>query len=93
MTPWPTSPPPPVDVPWPGWDPGKSLRMGVALQDADLERMARVFVGLPQLAVVTFSPPVVELTVHHELRCPVGSVEPGVPGADRHEVTTRVALT
>ena len=83
----------PVDAPWPGWDPGKSLRMSAALQEADLERMARVFVGLPQLAVVTFSSAGGRLTVHHELRCPVGSVEPGVLGADRHEVTTGVALT
>jgi hypothetical protein len=55
--------------------------------------MARMFVGLPQLAVVSFSVAGTALTVHHELRCPVGSVEPGPPGADRHVVRTEVALT
>ena len=74
-----TTPPPAVDAPWPGWDPAKSLRMSAALQDADLERFARVFVGLPQLAVVTFKIAGGRLTVQHELRCPVGSVEPGLP--------------
>ena len=48
-----------------------------ALQAADLERFARMFVGLPQLAVVTFSIAGSSVTVHQELRCPVGSVEPG----------------
>ena len=46
---------PAVDPPWDGWDPSKSLTMAAALQDADLERLARMFVGLPQLAVVTFT--------------------------------------
>ncbi len=84
---------PAVDPPWDGWDPAKSLRMSAALQEADLERLARVFVGLPQLAVVSFEVAGPSLTVHHELRCPVGDVEPGPPGADRHVVRTEVALT
>jgi hypothetical protein len=82
-----------VDSPWPGWDPAKSLRMTAALQEADLERFARVFVGLPQLAVVTFTIAGASVTVHHELRCPVGSVEPGPPETDRHVVRTEVTLT
>lgn len=84
---------PPVDPPWNGWDPTRSLRMTAALQDADLERFARVFVGLPQLAVVTFTIAGSALTVHHELRCPVGSIEPGPADADRHILRTEVALT
>jgi hypothetical protein len=84
---------PTVDTPWAGWDPAKSLRMTAALQDADLERFARVFVGLPQLAVVSFTLAGSSLTVHQELRCPVGSTEPGPPGADRHVLATQVLLT
>ena len=84
---------PAVDPPWPGWDPAKSLRMTAALQEADLERFARVFVGLPQLAVVTFTIAGASVTVHHELRCPVGSIEPGSPATDRHVVRTEVTLT
>jgi hypothetical protein len=84
---------PAVDTPWAGWDPAKSLRMTIALQEADLERFGRVFVGLPQLAVVSFTIAGPSLTVHHELRCPVGSVEPGPPASDRHVVTTEVSLT
>jgi hypothetical protein len=82
---------PPVDPPWKGWDPGRSLTMTAALQDADLERMGRVFVGLPQLAKVSFST-APQLTVHHELRCPIGGVEPGPAGADLHVLSTEVAL-
>jgi hypothetical protein len=82
-----------VDPPWSGWDPTKSLKMTAALQEADLERFARVFVGLPQLAVVSFTIAGTSLTVHHELRCPVGSVEPGPPATDRHVVKTEVTLT
>ena len=82
-----------VDPPWDGWDPAKSLTMGEALQAADLERFARVFVGLPQLGIVTFTIAGSSVTVHHELRCPVGRVEPGLAGADRHEIRTEVTLT
>jgi hypothetical protein len=83
---------PAVDPPWPGWDPTKSLRITEALQAADLERFARVFIGLPQLAVVTFTIEGSSLKVHHELRCPVGSVEPGPAATDRHVVKTEVTL-
>lgn len=83
---------PEVDSPWDGWDPTKSQRMGAALQEADLERMGRVFVGLPQLAVVSFAVAGSSLTVRHELRCPVGTVEPA-PTTDHHVVRTEVALT
>jgi hypothetical protein len=82
-----------VDPPWPGWDPAKSVRMTAALQDADLERFARMFVGLPQLAVLSFKLAGSSLTVIQELRCPVGSVEPGPPATDRHLLHTEVALT
>ena len=76
----PTSPPPPVDAPWPGWDPGQvAAQVAAALQEADLERFARVFVGLPQLAVVSFTVAGASVTVHHELRCPVGKRGAGAP--------------
>ena len=81
-----------VDTPWAGWDPAKSLRMAAALQEADLERFGRMFVGLPQMAVVSFSDSGNALTVHHELRCPVGSTEPGPVGTDRHVIATEVVL-
>ena len=81
------------DAPWDGWDPAKSLTMAAALQDADLERIARVFVGLPQLAVVSFTIAGSSLTVHHELRCVVGKLEPGPAATDRHVVRTEVTLT
>jgi hypothetical protein len=79
-----------VDPPWAGWDPAKALKMTAALQDADLERFARMFVGLPQFAVVTFKLTGSSLTVLQELRCPVGSVEPGPPD---HVIKTEVVLT
>lgn len=84
---------PTVDQPWAGWNPAKSLRMAEALQQADLERLARMFVGLPQLAVISFTLAGTRLTVNHELRCPVGHVEPGPPASDRHVLRTKVALT
>lgn len=80
----------PVDEPWPGWDPVKSLRMTEALQDADLERLARMFVGLGQFAVISFRLAGSSLTVIQELRCPVGSVE---PSAERHVLRSEVVLT
>jgi hypothetical protein len=82
-----------VDPPWPGWDPAKSLKMTEALQDADLERVARMFAGLPQLAVISFRLTGSSLTVFQELRCPVGSDEPGPPPDDRHILKTEVVLT
>ncbi|CAN5259186.1 hypothetical protein BH18ACT12_BH18ACT12_09000 [soil metagenome] len=82
-----------VDPPWDGWDPTKSLTMTEALQNADLERFARMFVGLPQLAVVSFALAGSSLTVIQELRCPVGNVEPGPPATDRHVLHTEVVLT
>jgi hypothetical protein len=84
---------PSVDPPWNGWDPAKSLRMAAALQAADLERFGRVFVGLPQLAVISFTITGTALTVRQELRCPVGRFEPGPPATDRHVVRTEFTLT
>ena len=81
---------PAVDEPWPGWDPAKSLRMTEALQDADLERLARMFVGLGQFAAISFRLAGSSLTVIQELRCPVGSVE---PSAERHVLRSEVVLT
>ena len=81
---------PTVDARWPGWDPSKSLTMIAALQEADLERFGRMFVGLPQLAAVSFTLAGSSLTVHHELRCPVGHFE---PAPDRHVIRTEVPLT
>jgi hypothetical protein len=82
--------PPPVDEPWPGWDPAKSRQMIAALQDADLERFARMFVGLGQFAAISFRLTGSSLTVIQELRCPVGSVE---PSAERHVLRSEVVLT
>jgi len=82
-----------VDPPWNGWDPAKSLTLAGALQKADFERFARMFAGLPQLAVVTFKLAGSSLSVTQELRCPVGSVEPGPPASDRHLLKTEVVLT
>ncbi len=79
-----------VDEPWPGWDPAKSLKMTAALQHADLERLARMFVGLGQFAVISFRLAGSSLTVIQELRCPVGSVE---PSAERHVLHSEVVLT
>jgi hypothetical protein len=84
---------PAVDPPWNGWDPAKSLKMTGALQAADFERFARMFAGLSQLAVVSFTLTGSSLTVTQQLRCPVGSVEPGPPATDRHVLRTDVALT
>jgi len=81
---------PAVDEPWPGWDPAKSLTMTAALQDADLERIARMFVGLGQFAVISFRLAGPSLTVIQELRCPVGGVE---PSAERHVLRSEVVLT
>ena len=52
-----------------------------ALQHADLERFARMFVGLGQFAVISFRLAGSSLTVIQELRCPVGSVEPSAASA------------
>jgi hypothetical protein len=81
----------PVDQPWEGWDPQKSLTMTWALQDADLERLSRVFVGLPHVGLVTFSITGGVVTAHQELRCPLGNVEPG-PASARQVLRTKVAL-
>jgi hypothetical protein len=81
---------PAVDEPWPGWDPAKSLKMTEALQDADLERLARMFVGLGQFAAISFRLAGSSLTVIQELRCPVGGVE---PSAQSHVLRSEVVLT
>lgn len=83
---------PPVDAPWAGWQPDRSLAVTEALQHADLARLSKMFVGLPNLGVVRVEVDGSTLSVHQELRCPVGSVEPGPPGS-RHSVSTTVALT
>ena len=84
---------PTVDPPWEGWDPTKSLQMVKALQQADFDRFGRMFVGLPQFAVISFSLAGSSLTVTQELRCPVGSIEPAPADPDRHVVRTEVTLT
>ena len=80
-----------VDLPWEGWDPQKSLTMTAALHDADLERISRMFVGLPMIGVVTFAASGGSVTATQELRCPVGRVEAG-PGAARQVIRTAVTL-
>lgn len=81
-----------LDAPWTGWDPAKSLRMATALQDADLERMSRMFVGLPMVGVVRFAVNGSSVEVSQELRCAVGTIEPA-PAAARHVLQTRAVLS
>jgi hypothetical protein len=85
---------PPVDASWDGWQPAKSLKMATALQDADLERISRMFVGLPHIGIVTFTVTGTSVVASQELRCPVGSDEPpaGQPGP-RHVLRTKVTLS
>ncbi|MCK5314059.1 MAG: hypothetical protein KAJ53_03005, partial [Anaerolineales bacterium] len=40
---------------WNGWDPAKSLQMIRGMQASDLNRIGRVFMGLPQFALIQFS--------------------------------------
>ncbi len=82
----------PLDGPWTGWDPTKSLRMATALQHADLERMSRMFVGLPMVGLVRFAVSGPSVVVTQELRCAVGHVEPA-PASARHVLQTRVVLS
>jgi hypothetical protein len=82
----------PVDPPWDGWDPRKSLAMAAALQDADLERISCMFVGLPEVGVVTFEISGSSVTANQELRCPVGTVDTG-PGSARQVIRTKVTLS
>jgi hypothetical protein len=81
-----------VDAPWEGWDPQKSLTMTAALQQADIERFSRMFVGLPHVGLVTFSVANGVLTAHQELRCPLGNVEPA-PATARQVLRTEVTLS
>jgi hypothetical protein len=75
-------------VPWPGWDPGNSFLMLRALRASDLHRIGRMWDGLPQLAVLTFTagPPAL---VQHRLVSPSGE-DPA--GTTRHTCATRAAL-
>jgi hypothetical protein len=81
-----------VDPPWDGWDPQKSLAMAAALQDADLERISCMFVGLAMVGVVTFEISDSSVTANQELRCPVGTIETG-PGSARQVIRTKVTLS
>lgn len=87
---------PEVDPPWNGWDPDKSLTMCAALQTADLHRIGRMFIGIPQLAFITFASTDGSLAVNHRVSCPVGDDDNEVPGVGNpsiHKVTTEVVLT
>lgn len=83
---------PAIDAPWNGWDPTASLAVAAALQAADLERMSKMFVGLPNLGVVEFAVAAGSITVRQELRVPVGAAELAPPAA-RHQAKTAVTLT
>ena len=76
-------------APWTGWDPQKSYDMAGALRAADLHRIGRVWVGLPQVARIRFitGPP---LTVQQDLSGPVG-IDPSV--TVRHHCHTEVTLS
>jgi hypothetical protein len=76
-------------APWTGWDPQKSYDMVGALRAADLHRIGRVWVGLPQVAHVRFTtgPP---LAVMQRLSGPAGT-DPSV--TVRHNCDTQVTLS
>ncbi|MCP4469966.1 MAG: hypothetical protein GY815_04635 [Gammaproteobacteria bacterium] len=60
-----------VALPRGGWDADRSVQIVRALQQVDLHRMGRVFMGLPQAGIVNFqSAP--NLEVVHELLMPLG---------------------
>lgn len=82
---------PTVDSPWDGWDPDKSLTMSDALQQADLHRIGRMFIGLPQFSLITFSASGGSLSIRHQVSAPVGDDDSAVPGVD-HAVITDVQL-
>lgn len=87
---------PTVDAPWDGWDPDKSLTMSGALQEADLHRIGRMFIGIPQVALITFRSSGGSLIVSHKVSCPVGDDDNEVPGVGNpsiHSVITEVELT
>ena len=70
--------------------------MAAALEAAALHRMARMFIGLPQLSLVGFRFDSGSLIVEHRVRAAVGEDDGQVPGAGTpvvHEVTTEVVLT
>jgi hypothetical protein len=52
---------------WQGWDAAKSYTMVLALRASDLHRIGRVYMGLPQLARLTFTTSPAEVTVEHRL--------------------------
>ena len=73
-------------TPWPGWDPARSFTMLRALRAADLHRIGRVWDGLPQTSLLTFSAP---LALQHVLISPVGE---DVASPVRHTTRTAVDL-
>lgn len=73
--------------PWPGWVPDRSFLMLRALRASDLHRIGRMFVGLPEISLLSFG--TAPLTVRHDLVCPVGE-DPAAPG--RHRTETAVVL-
>jgi hypothetical protein len=52
---------------WQGWDADKSYTMVRALRSSDLHRIGRVYMGLSQLARLTFTTSPSEITVEHRL--------------------------
>ncbi|MGY1684984.1 hypothetical protein ACI8AK_05280 [Geodermatophilus sp. SYSU D00867] len=73
--------------PWVGWDPARSFAMLRALRASDLHRIGRVWDGLPQTSLLTFTSG--PLTVHHVLASPVGE---DLAAAGRHTTQTAVEL-
>lgn len=78
-----------VALPRGGWDPDRSVQIVRALQQVDLHRIGRVFIGLPQAGVVTFRA-VPTLEVVHELLIPVGD-DPAMPPGET-SVTVETSL-
>lgn len=68
-----------VALPRGGWDPDRSVEIVRALQQVDLHRIGRIFMGLPQAGVVTFrAAPTLEVV--HELLMSVGDDPALAPG-------------
>jgi hypothetical protein len=76
-----------VALPRGGWDADRSVRVVRALQQVDLHRIGRVFMGLPQAGIVRFRT-APDLEVVHELLMPVGGDATQVSGETSVTVAT-----
>lgn len=75
---------------WSGWIPDRSILMLRALRAADLHRIGRVFVGLPQVGQVGFTRQSGRLIAHQRLASPIGGTPP--PGGRPSDVSIKVIV-